>query len=253
MKKFLLVTSAIAAFFAAPATAADLSRPPARPVYTPPAVAVPLFYTWTGCYIGGNGGGIWAHRDWTDPILGRGDFGSQTASGALGGFQGGCDYQRGPWVFGVAGDWDWSRATNTSANVVFPLLTNESKIKSLSSLTFRGGYAWDRFLFYVKGGGAWLQSDFDVQTAGTTFGTTSVTRRGWTAGVGGEYAFLNWLSGFVEWDYYQFRNSVANLNCTVSAPCGFLAPLPVSVDTNVNVIKAGLNLRFGPSTGARWW
>jgi hypothetical protein len=56
----------------------------------------------------------------------------------------------------------------------------------------------------------------------------------------------SWLSGFVEWDYYQFRNSVANLNCTLALPCGGLTPLPVNVDTNVKVVKAGLNLRFGP-------
>ena len=106
--------------------------------------------------------------------------------------------------------------------------------------------ATDNILFYVKGGGAWLQSDFDVQAAGTAFGTVSDTRRGWTVGVGGEYAFVNWISGFVEWDYYQFRDSVANLNCTLAVPCRGLTTLPVNVDANVNVIKAGVNLRFGP-------
>jgi outer membrane immunogenic protein len=250
MKKFLLVAGALTAFFAGPATAADLGRPAPAPVYVPQVVAAPLFYRWTGCYIGGNGGGIWAHRDWSDPLLGSGDFGSETASGGLGGFQAGCDYQASRWVLGVAGDWDWASARNSHANPVFPLLTHESKIKSLASLTFRTGYAWDRFLMYVKGGGAWLQSDFNLQAAGTTFSTVSDTRRGWTVGVGGEYAFSDWLSAFVEYDYYRFRDSTANLDCTLAVPCGGLTPLPVNVDTNVNVVKAGLNLRFGP--GVRW-
>jgi outer membrane immunogenic protein len=253
MKKLLLLTSAIAAILtAAPAMAADLGRPAARPVYAPPVVAVPFGYRWTGCYIGANGGGIWAERELSDPILARGDFGSHTASGGLGGFQAGCDYQRGPWVLGVAGDWDWASANSSHANPFFPLLTHESRVKSLASLTFRTGYAWDRTLLYVKGGGAWLQSDFDLQVAGTSLGTASETRRGWTVGVGGEYAFTDWISGFIEYDYYQFRDSVSNLNCTPAVTCGGLSPLfPVNVDSNVNVVKAGVNLRFGP--GVRWY
>jgi outer membrane immunogenic protein len=236
MKKLLLIAGACAAFFTnTSAMATDLDRP--APVYRPIAapVLVPLGYRWTGCYIGGNGGGIWAHRDWSDPFGRLGDFGSQTTSGALGGFQGGCDYQRGNWLLGVAGDWDWSSATNSNINPVFPAFTQDSKIKSLASLTFRTGYAWDRTLLYVKGGGAWLQSDFNVQAGGVAFATASDTRRGWTVGVGGEYAFLDWLSGFIEYDYYQFRDSTANFPV-----------LSANIDTNVNVVKAGLNLRFGP-------
>ena len=181
-------------------------------------------------------------------FCGFGDFGSQTASGGLGGFQGGCDYQAGHWVLGVAGDWDWASAKNSSANSVFAPLTDDSKVKSLSSITFRTGYAWDRFLGYVKGGGAWLQSDFDLQFAGNTLNTFSETRRGWTIGVGGEYAFTDWLSGFVEYDYYRFRDSTGNFTCTVAGCPAGAANLAVNIDTNVNVVKAGLNLRFGPGT-----
>src|SRR5437879_4595259 len=54
MKKVLLSASALAAlaaFIAAPATAADLR---VRPVYRTPVVPV---WTWTGFYVGANGGG----------------------------------------------------------------------------------------------------------------------------------------------------------------------------------------------------
>ena len=37
-----------------------------------------------------------------------------------------------------------------------------------------------------------------------TFATAGETRGGWTVGVGGEYAFTNYLSGFVEYNYYDF-------------------------------------------------
>ena len=32
-------------------------------------------------------------------------------------------------------------------------------------------------------------------------------------GVGGEYAFLDWLTGFAEYDYYGFGSRSANFNC----------------------------------------
>ena len=246
MKKFLLTAGALATLWAAPAMGADLARPVYTPIPVP--VVVPL-YTWTGCYVGGNGGGLWVHRDWTDVVAG-GDFGSHTASGGLGGVQAGCDYQRGHWVLGVTGDWDWAKATGTNINAVFPLVTDQSQVKSLASLTLRTGYAWDRFFGYIKGGGAWLKSDYSLQFAGATVATASQTREGWTIGVGGEYAFLAWLTGFVEYDYYSFRSGTNALQCTT---CGFVAPttFAVSVTTNnVNVVKAGLNFKIGP--GGHW-
>jgi outer membrane immunogenic protein len=247
MKKLLLLAGAFAALFAAPAGAADLARP--APVYRAPPVLAPIFFRWTGCYVGGNGGGLWANRDWNTTAFG--DFGSQTASGGLGGVQAGCDYQVRNWVIGVGGDYDWSSASTNNLNTAFPLITNQANNKSLASLTFRTGYAWDRFLGYVKGGGAWLRSDLSIQTAGTTLTTVSDTREGWTIGVGGEYAFLDWLSAFVEYDYYSFRNENDNFACTAVVPCRGFINLPVSLNTNVNVVKVGVNLRFGP--GTRWY
>src|ERR1700720_912113 len=167
MKQFLLAAAVLTASLSGPASAADLARPRAHAVYGP-AVA---FYTWTGCYVGGNGGGFWARRDWSDPVFGRGDFGNQTASGGLGGVQAGCNYQVAHWVLGVQGDWDWASATNSNANTVFPLFTDQSNTKSLASLTLRTGYAWDRFLLYVRGGGAWLRTDFNLQGPAAVFPT----------------------------------------------------------------------------------
>ena len=63
MKKFLLATVALGALVASPALAADLRRPP-PPVKAPPPV-VPI-WSWTGCYFGGNVGGLWASKDWID-------------------------------------------------------------------------------------------------------------------------------------------------------------------------------------------
>ena len=80
---------------------------------------------------------------------------------------------------------------------------DHSRIKSLASVTGRVGYGWDRFLGYVKGGGAWERDDYTI-TILPASRPASATRSGWTVGIGGEYAFTNWLSGFVEYNYYDF-------------------------------------------------
>ncbi|MBO0759198.1 MAG: hypothetical protein J2P54_25435, partial [Bradyrhizobiaceae bacterium] len=42
------------------ASAADLGRPAPAPVYNKAPVIAPSL-GWTGCYLGGNGGGAWVH------------------------------------------------------------------------------------------------------------------------------------------------------------------------------------------------
>src|SRR5882757_5833375 len=200
MKKFLLTTAALAALVSAPAMAADL----ARPVYKAPPPAPVPYFSWTGCYVGGNVGGLWARKEWSnDTFPGSGT--SFDANSWLGGIQVGCNYQfAGGWVIGIQGDYDWTDAKGTGTDTFF-LETDQTKIKSLASVTGRIGYSWDRFLGYVKGGVAWERDDHSVFDAtGFLIGSASATRTGWTIGVGGEYAFTDWLSGFVEYDYYDF-------------------------------------------------
>jgi opacity protein-like surface antigen len=62
------------------------------------------------------------------------------------------------------------------------------------------------------------------------FPTVSETRNGWTIGVGGEYAFLDWLTGFIEYDYYGFRDN----NNTVGFTCGTACPIATVTTFPVN-------------------
>jgi outer membrane immunogenic protein len=174
----------------------------------------------------------------------------------LGGAQAGCNHQIGAGVFGIQVDYDWSNASGSNAPVAFaaiaPLLTDQSQIRSLASVTGRIGYARDRFLGYVKVGGAWQRSNYSLLVAGSTVATASETRGGWTAGIGGEYAFLDWLTGFIEYDYYNFGPST---NTFICATCGlFAVTAPFNITTNINVVKVGLNFKFGPTAGffGRW-
>jgi outer membrane immunogenic protein len=247
MKKLFLMGVALSALVAGPAMAADLAvRAPAYKAPPP----VPVYFSWTGCYVGGHVGGLWARKEWTnrDALAGVAvgtSYGSHDADSWLGGVQAGCDYQfAGGFVIGVQGDYAWTNAEGSNANLV-PLFageTNNSRIKSLSTVTGRIGYAWDRFLGYVKGGGAWEKDEYNITFAGTTFATAGETRSGWTVGVGGEYAFTNYFSGFVEYNYYDF--GTRDILFT-----GFFGP---GIGTNLievketkSVVRAGLNWRFG--------
>jgi outer membrane immunogenic protein len=241
MKKILLATAALAALVSAPAMAADLAVK--APVYkAPPPVYA---FSWTGCYVGGNVGGLWARKEWSNTTF-PGSGTSFDADSWLGGVQVGCNYQfAGGWVIGIQGDYDWSDAKG-SGNDLFFAETDRTKIKSLASVTGRIGYSWDRFLGYVKGGVAWERDDHTVydNTTGFLVGSASATRSGWTVGVGGEYAFTDWLSGFVEYDYYDFGTS----GTTLTTPGGFFLS-NVDIKETKSVAKVGLNIRFGPGPG----
>jgi outer membrane immunogenic protein len=244
MRKLSLAGVALAVLVVGPAMAADLSL---KPIYKAPPAPVPV-WNWTGCYVGGHVGGLWAHKDWTDHTVPSATYGQSLgghdADSWVGGVQGGCDYQfvNGA-VVGIQGDYGWTDANGSNANLLNPNLTDSTNIRSLSTITGRLGYAWDRFLGYVKGGGAWERDNYNiygtipgVAAVGTPVNTSaSETRSGWTLGVGGEYAFTNNLSGFVEYNYYDFgTHDLAFTN-------GFTS----GIKETKSVVRGGLNFRFG--------
>ena len=67
MKKPFLASVALAALITAPAIAADLRRPVYPPPAPQPTVVIPIqIWTWTGCYVGGHVGGLWAGKEFVD-------------------------------------------------------------------------------------------------------------------------------------------------------------------------------------------
>jgi outer membrane immunogenic protein len=231
MKRQLIAGFALSILAVVPAMAADMR---AAPVFTKAPMMAPVF-SWTGCYIGGNAGGLWAKKDWTNTLPGPAES-SVSVSNWLAGGQVGCNYQVSTWVFGIQGDYDWTNASATANDAFFVATTDQTRIKSLASVTGRVGYAMDRFLGYVKGGGAWEQDEYSIFGAGFLT-TASETRTGWTLGVGGEYAFTNWLTGFAEYDYYDFGTKS-------DAFAGTFATT-VNIKETKSVAKAGINFKFG--------
>lgn len=241
MRKLLLGTVALVALVG-PAAAAEM-RPP---VYKAPPPVVPV-WSWSGCFLGGHAGGLWTKQDWTNRTPG-GDFFGESLGGHhvdswLGGVQAGCDYQfAGGFVIGIQGDYGWTDAEGSHDSARESGVAYHSKTKSLASATGRVGYTWDRFLGYVRSGGAWQRNDYSASTIvlGTVYAGTEA-RSGWTIGVGGEYAFTKFLSGFVEYSYYDYGTGRIGLTPLLAG----LRPGLVDVKESTSVVRAGLNFRFG--------
>jgi outer membrane immunogenic protein len=203
----LLSTSALCAGLCQVASAADLG---VRAVAPPaPVVIAP---TWTGFYVGGNVGAGWAKNDTSvsgtlpAAVVGAAvpfslPLTSQTMSGFIGGVQGGYNYQFGTFVVGVEADGDWGSVNGTAPCLVVVSCT--SKITSLVDVGGRAGVVVDKALVYIKGGGAWANTNFTtaVSIAGLNAGQTlSSSRSGAFLGTGIEYAFMpNWTAK-VEYD-----------------------------------------------------
>jgi outer membrane immunogenic protein len=221
------------------AVAADL---PARaPVYKAP-VALPGF-SWTGCYLGGNVGGLWVNGDWSSPAGVA--SGSNTASGVTAGGQVGCNYQTGPWVFGVEGMFNWADANGDHTSPLGTALHTDTNW--LANVTGRVGYAiWDRQLLYVKGGGAWIDQSNSATVGGVAFNTGDYSRGGWTVGAGWEYAFApNW-SAKIEYDYMNFGNNSRTFTSAGGATTSF------NVKDDAHLALFGVNYRFGGAPVGPW-
>jgi outer membrane immunogenic protein len=228
MMKKLLAGAALLALSAASALAADL---PARMPTKAPAAVSPV-YNWSGWYIGINGGGAWGRSNWRDTATGAttGDF--NVSGGMIGGTVG-ANWQTGQWVFGLEGDADWANIKGSTSTACVP--NCETKSNFFSTVRGRTGVAFGTVLPYLTGGLAIA----DIESGGRGTGTTSsTTKAGWTIGTGVEWAVVGPWTAKVEYLYADLGKA----SCSV-AICGATGPTDVSLKENV--VRAGLNYRFG--------
>jgi outer membrane immunogenic protein len=199
------------------AQAADLRAP-----YKSPAYVAPAYYSWSGFYVGINGGYGFGTADWPTPPPA-----SFKTTGYLAGLTLGYNYQTGAWVWGLEGDVDYS--TEKGNEPACGGTGCDTKLKWFGTARARIGYAFDRWLPYITGGAA-----FGNITNSGTLGSESKTKLGWTAGLGLEYAFLGAWSAKVEYLY-------ADLGTMTCDTC-FGAPQDIKFKTNI--VRLGVNYRF---------
>ncbi len=218
------------------AQAADLPMRPAPAPVAPVAYAPPV-YNWSGFYIGGHIGGGFENSKWTDPFTGADD--TFNHSGFLGGAQVGVNTQFNWLVLGLEGDFSWtSLAKGTGTDSIGDTITTSPQWTS--TITGRIGVAFDRLLVYGKGGLAIAQDESTFTPVGGATVTDDLTRTGWTAGAGLEYALNNNWSVRAEYDYLGFGSK----QFSFTAPP--LGTVTANANLNVQEVKAGFDYKFGP-------
>lgn len=213
-----------------------------------PAVIQPIAYNWSGIYVGIQGGGAWGRSNETffnaaNTAAFQGTQNYDISGGALGGVLG-LNYQMGSIVLGVEGELNWANINGSSGviNVGPPNLgdTYNSRVNSYGTVKGRIGYAWDRTLLYVNGGGAWgrVRHEYNAANNGGAANSFSATNNetGWTIGAGFEYAFApNW-SARLEYNYISLG--------TGSIQYSAVAANRSEWNERFSVVKAGLNYKF---------
>jgi outer membrane immunogenic protein len=259
MKRVAVAGVMIALIAAGPANAADF--PTKAPALTP------LAPSWTGFYVGVNLGYSW-NKDAINYVQGPGTgFGvppfaaglaltpNLNSHSFLGGGQIGYNWQAGIWVFGIEADAD--------------LLANNGKVSTSiqinqfpDTIDLKGQPDWfgtvrgrvgvtlaPSWLVYGTGGLAYggfdrmiTQRFANSPTVFTPRGFgNSVTKFGWTAGAGIEYAWTsNWSVG-VEYLYMDFGSDTSSAPATAGA---FFPATTTTFHDTAHVVRAKLNFKL---------
>jgi outer membrane immunogenic protein len=277
MKKFLLAVAAVV-LGSASVQAADLAAN-----YTK-APMMATAYNWTGFYVGGNVGGQWGSADpttstiWTptgyfDPssVPAINTVGAQrvNSSSVTGGFTAGYNWQVNHAVLGLEGDINYfGFKGGASGSALYPCcaptgFTVSSSVSADWLATIRGriGFlAAPTWLLYATGGAAIaeVKGNFnftDTFSAASESAAIRDTRLGWTAGVGTEYAFGGGWSLKAEYLYVDLGRASATSTNLTSFAGGTANPSNVythSVDLKSNIVRVGVNYKFGGPVVARY-
>jgi outer membrane immunogenic protein len=239
-----IVVSAVAALVLGTTAAAAADLP--MKVKAPPPV---VLYDWTGFYIGVSGGGSLGTSTHIDRATGLSDTIGYNVKGGLAGGTIGSNWQMSSFVLGFEGDASWVGEYGSHFDDGLagdPTIQSFTKETWLATARARFGYAVNNLLFYGTGGYAGAGVEAGIKNAATNvlLASATSTRNGWTAGGGIEWGFApNWSAKF-EWLYMKFNSAPFN---TV------LAEGPrSSVPLDDNVVRAGINYRFGGPVVAKY-
>ena len=261
-----LTSAALALGFGQHVLAAELPVQ-AAPVAAAPAVApAAVAATWTGLYIGVNGGGAsQSCPNWTftSPVTPTTSVNTGCPGlGAVGGLQAGYIWQFAPaWVVGVEGDIAWASLQDHRSLQPAPVLPNGLAAQSLqmtantqwlSSARARAGIvAWNT-LWYVTGGAAWARVEYNasgilVNPLITDTFTTNTTKSGWVLGGGAQWMATTNILLSVEYLYYRINSGMSGTapiaaSGVIGVPTG--QPVYTWSGFNVQVARVAVSYLF---------
>jgi outer membrane immunogenic protein len=258
-----LTSSVVGAVFSFAVSGLAFAADPGAPI---PAAAP----SWTGFYLGVHAGWAWSSNESATQVE---TFGSHIITAPLlfnmdndspiAGLQAGYNYQFSRWVVGIEGDISGARLSTSQTGSLISVIsiinchagdfcgsaTVAEDIRWLASVRGRLGYAWDRGLLYVTGGGAWADVKYRGSTSSSLTGAPPLFASSFTSTVlgpvvGGGYEWMitpNWtLRG--EFLHYWFDEAQAAAVTSSSAP-GFAANYTWS-RFDVNVARVAVNYKF---------
>lgn len=211
--------------------------PPSQPPVPPPIYSGEApSKGWSGVYLGINGGYGFGSSQWS---LGGNPTSVFDSNGFLVGGTVGMNFPVSEVLFGVEGDIDWAgldgNVAGCAVTTAGAVAACETRNNFLTTARARVGYAFDRTLVYVTGGGAFG----NVQTGlNPPASFDSTTKAGWAAGAGIEYAFSDNWSAKAEYLYVNLGSA----SCTTLANCGSASG--ASVALTEDIVRAGLNYKF---------
>jgi outer membrane immunogenic protein len=159
---------------------------------------IPAF-SWTGIYLGMQGGYAWGEVNFEDGS--GGPVAGPQQQGWFGGGYAGLNLHLNPLVVGVEADANGS----------------DTEVDSFMSVRGRVGLAADRLLFFATGGWAWADVSATVIDPDLSRSAVDATLEGWTLGGGLDYAFTDKFIGRIEYRHYALQDTDLD---TVSAGVG---------------------------------
>jgi outer membrane immunogenic protein len=220
-----------------------------------PVKAATPAWSWTGFYVGLNGGYGVAGDPFSQlatvagvPATGTFANANVAPTGGLFGGQAGYNWQTGAVVFGLEGDADWADQHGTSCGFECSMAFNpafyttvDQKLDWLATARGRLGLANAGYLFYVTGGGAFGGvKETDALPGVPAAASFSQTRSGWTAGLGVEARLWGNWSGKLEYLHFD-------LGHTTNAFTFAAGPTVLSTTSAIrdDVVRVGLNYKLG--------
>ena len=195
----------------ASAQAADIQQ---RQAITKAPVMVAPVFTWTGPYVGINGGYGW------------GDGGRFDVDGGLLGVTAGYNWQVNQFVWGIEGDINWSDISGSGRCGGGTACSVDNNW--LGTLRGRLGWAAGQFMPYVTGGLAFG----DIEARRTGFGRNESTEVGYALGAGVEAALWGPVSAKIEYLFVDLGRG------------DMPGPGNARADFQTSIVRAGLNYRF---------